>query len=84
MSIYRCPRARRAERSLPQTWLIRESVRVDSRPWDQAHPGAEFQWTTPPSQFVAAELAGRVLRPVSREGRPAAATDAPVRAVREA
>ena len=69
---------------MPQRWLIRESVRVDSQQWDEAYSGTEFQWTTQPSQCVGAELAGRVLRPVSREGRPVAATDAPVRAVREA
>jgi SAM-dependent methyltransferase len=46
---------------LPATWLIRESSQVDSQQWDERYSGTEFEWTTQPNQFVAAELAG--LRP---------------------
>ncbi|MBV9094350.1 MAG: class I SAM-dependent methyltransferase [Streptosporangiaceae bacterium] len=34
---------------------------MDRQQWDERYSGAEFEWTTQPNQFVAAELAG--LRP---------------------
>jgi SAM-dependent methyltransferase len=46
---------------------------VDSRQWDERYSGAEFEWTTRPNQFVAAELAGlppgRALDLAAGEGR---------------
>jgi SAM-dependent methyltransferase len=46
---------------LPTTWLISESVHVDSQQWDERYSATGFVWATGPNQFVAAELAG--LRP---------------------
>jgi SAM-dependent methyltransferase len=43
---------------LPTAWLISESGQVDSQQWDERYSGTEFEWTTRPNQFVAAELAG--------------------------
>jgi len=58
---------------LPITWLISESDRVDSQQWDERYSGTEFEWTTRPNQFVAAELAdlppGRALDLAAGEGR---------------
>jgi SAM-dependent methyltransferase len=55
--------------------LIRKSDQVDSQQWDERYAGAEFQWTTRPNQFVAAELAGlppgRALDLAAGEGRNA-------------
>ena len=31
---------------------------MDSQQWDERYSGSEFEWTTRPNQFVAAELAG--------------------------
>jgi SAM-dependent methyltransferase len=46
---------------------------VDSQQWDERYSGAEFEWTTRPNQFVAAELAdlppGRALDLAAGEGR---------------
>jgi len=46
---------------------------VDSRQWDERYSGTEFEWTTRPNQFVAAELAdlppGRALDLAAGEGR---------------
>jgi len=46
---------------------------VDSRRWDERYAGTEFEWTTLPNQFVAAELAGlppgRALDLAAGEGR---------------
>jgi len=46
---------------------------VDSQQWDERYSQAEFQWTTQPNQFVAAELAGlppgRALDLAAGEGR---------------
>jgi SAM-dependent methyltransferase len=46
---------------------------VDSRQWDERYSGAEFEWTTRPNQFVAAELPdlppGRALDLAAGEGR---------------
>ena len=46
---------------------------MDSRQWDERYSGAEFEWTTRPNQFVAAELAdlppGRALDLAAGEGR---------------
>ena len=48
---------------------------MDSQQWDERYAGAEFQWTTRPNQFVAAELAGlppgRALDLAAGEGRNA-------------
>jgi len=48
---------------------------VDSQQWDERYSGAEFEWTTRPNQFVAAELAdlppGRALDLAAGEGRNA-------------
>ena len=41
--------------------VIGDSGQVDSRRWDERYAGAEFDWTTRPNEFVAAEVAG--LRP---------------------
>jgi len=58
---------------LPTTWLIGESDHVDSQQWDERYSGTEFEWTTRPNQFVAAELAdlppGRALDLAAGEGR---------------
>jgi SAM-dependent methyltransferase len=58
---------------LPTTWLISDSGHVDSQQWDERYSGAEFEWTTRPNQFVAAELAdlppGRALDLAAGEGR---------------
>jgi len=58
---------------LPITWLISESGHVDSQQWDERYSGTEFEWTTRPNQFVAAELAdlppGRALDLAAGEGR---------------
>ena len=46
---------------------------MDSRQWDERYSGTEFEWTTRPNQFVAAELAdlppGRALDLAAGEGR---------------
>jgi SAM-dependent methyltransferase len=48
---------------------------VDRARWDERYAGAEFEWTTRPNQFVAAELAGltpgRALDLAAGEGRNA-------------
>jgi SAM-dependent methyltransferase len=58
---------------LPTEWLIGESDHVDSQQWDERYSGTEFEWTTRPNQFVAAELAdlppGRALDLAAGEGR---------------
>jgi SAM-dependent methyltransferase len=58
---------------LPDAGLIGDSSQVDSRRWDERYAGAEFEWTTRPNQFVAAELAelppGRALDLAAGEGR---------------
>jgi SAM-dependent methyltransferase len=58
---------------LPAARLISESGRVDSQQWDERYSGTEFEWTTRPNQFVAAELAdlppGRALDLAAGEGR---------------
>jgi SAM-dependent methyltransferase len=58
---------------LPITRPISESSHVDSQQWDERYSGAEFEWTTRPNQFVAAELAdlppGRALDLAAGEGR---------------
>ena len=60
---------------MPITWLIGESGHVDSQQWDERYSGTEFEWTTRPNQFVAAELAdlppGRALDLAAGEGRNA-------------
>jgi SAM-dependent methyltransferase len=60
---------------LPTARLIGESGRVDSQQWDERYSGSEFEWTTRPNQFVAAELAdlppGRALDLAAGEGRNA-------------
>jgi len=52
---------------------IVQSGQVDSQQWDERYSGAEFEWTTRPNQFVAAELAGlppgRALDLAAGEGR---------------
>jgi SAM-dependent methyltransferase len=54
-------------------WLIGDSGLVDSQQWDERYSGTEFEWTTRPNQFVAAELAdlspGRALDLAAGEGR---------------
>lgn len=46
---------------------------MDSQQWDKRYSGSEFEWTTRPNQFVAAELAGlppgRALDLAAGEGR---------------
>ena len=46
---------------------------MDSQQWDERYSGTEFEWTTRPNQFVAAELAdlppGRALDLAAGEGR---------------
>jgi SAM-dependent methyltransferase len=58
---------------LPAKRLISESGQVDSQQWDERYSGTEFEWTTRPNQFVAAELAGlppgRALDLAAGEGR---------------
>ena len=53
--------------------LIGDSGLVDSQQWDERYSGAQFEWTTRPNQFVAAELAdlppGRALDLAAGEGR---------------
>ena len=53
--------------------MISESDHVDSQQWDERYSGTEFEWTTRPNQFVAAELAdlppGRALDLAAGEGR---------------
>ena len=71
---------RRAGRMLPRTWLIRESVRVDSRQRDEPYSGTELRPTTQ-LRFAQAD---RTHRTFSRETRLATAADTLVRAVREA
>ncbi len=48
---------------------------MDSQQWDERYSGSEFEWTTRPNQFVAAELAGlppgRALDLAAGEGRNA-------------
>jgi SAM-dependent methyltransferase len=60
---------------LPTGLPIGQSDQVDSQQWDERYAGAEFQWTTRPNQFVAAELAGlpprRALVLAAGEGRNA-------------
>jgi SAM-dependent methyltransferase len=50
-----------------------ESDHVDHQQWDERYSGTEFEWTTRPNQFVAAELAdlppGRALDLAAGEGR---------------
>ena len=55
--------------SLPTTWPISESGQVDSQQWDERYSGTEFEWTTRPNQFVAAELADLPPGPRPRPGR---------------
>ncbi len=54
---------------------IGESNEVDRARWDERYSGTEFEWTTRPNQFVAAELAdltpGRALDLAAGEGRNA-------------
>jgi SAM-dependent methyltransferase len=58
---------------LPAAGLIGDSGQVDSRQWDERYSGAQFEWTTMPNQFVAAELPGlppgRALDLAAGEGR---------------
>jgi SAM-dependent methyltransferase len=58
---------------LPTARPIGQSDRVDSQQWDERYSGAEFEWTTRPNVFVAAELAGlppgRALDLAAGEGR---------------
>jgi SAM-dependent methyltransferase len=58
---------------LPTAQPIGQSDQVDSQQWDERYAGAEFQRTTQPNQFVAAELAdllpGRALDLAAGEGR---------------
>jgi SAM-dependent methyltransferase len=58
---------------LPTARPINESDHVDSQQWDERYSGTEFEWTTRPNQFVAAELAdlppGRALDLAAGEGR---------------
>jgi len=58
---------------LPTARLISESDHVDRQQWDERYSGTEFEWTTRPNQFVAAELAdlppGRALDLAAGEGR---------------
>jgi len=58
---------------LPTARLIGESDHVDRQQWDERYSGTEFEWTTRPNQFVAAELAdlpsGRALDLAAGEGR---------------
>jgi SAM-dependent methyltransferase len=58
---------------LPTARPIGESGRVDSQQWDERYSGSEFEWTTRPNQFVAAELdglpPGRALDLAAGEGR---------------
>jgi SAM-dependent methyltransferase len=58
---------------LPTACPISESDHVDSQQWDERYSGTEFEWTTRPNQFVAAELAdlppGRALDLAAGEGR---------------
>jgi SAM-dependent methyltransferase len=58
---------------LPTALPIGQSDLVDSQQWDERYAGAEFQWTTRPNQFVAAELEGlppgRALDLAAGEGR---------------
>ena len=58
---------------LPNAGPIGDSGQVDSRRWDERYAGAEFEWTTRPNRFVAAELAelppGRALDLAAGEGR---------------
>jgi SAM-dependent methyltransferase len=58
---------------LPAAPPIGQSGRVDSQQWDERYSGAEFEWTTRPNQFVAAELAdlppGRALDLAAGEAR---------------
>jgi SAM-dependent methyltransferase len=58
---------------LPTALPIGHSGRVDSQQWDERYSGAEFEWSTRPNQFVAAELAdlppGRALDLAAGEGR---------------
>ena len=58
---------------MPATGLIGDSGQVDSRRWDERYSGAEFERTTQPNQFVAAELAdlppGRALDLAAGAGR---------------
>jgi SAM-dependent methyltransferase len=60
---------------LPTALPIGQSDRVDSQQWDEQYSRAEFQWTTRPNQFVAAELAdlapGHALDLAAGEGRNA-------------
>jgi SAM-dependent methyltransferase len=58
---------------LPTARLIGESDHVDRQQWDERYSSTEFEWTTRPNQFVAAELAdlppGRALDLAAGEGR---------------
>jgi SAM-dependent methyltransferase len=60
---------------LPAPGAIGESNGVDRARWDERYSGTEFEWTTRPNQFVAAELAdltqGRALDLAAGEGRNA-------------
>ena len=59
--------------NLPTGRPISEGDHVDSQQWDERYSGTEFEWTTRPNQFVAAELAdlppGRALDLAAGEGR---------------
>jgi SAM-dependent methyltransferase len=56
-----------------KTRVIGESGGVDRQRWDERYSGTEFEWSTRPNQFVAAELAGlppgRALDLAAGEGR---------------
>ena len=58
---------------MPTARLIGESDHVDRQQWNERYSGTEFEWTTRPNQFVAAELAdlppGRALDLAAGEGR---------------
>jgi SAM-dependent methyltransferase len=58
---------------LPTASPIGEGEPVDSKQWDERYSSAEYEWTTRPNQFVAAELAdlppGRGLDLAAGEGR---------------
>jgi SAM-dependent methyltransferase len=60
---------------LPTGPAIGESGRVDRQQWDERYSRDEFEWSTRPNQFVAAELAGlppgRALDLAAGEGRNA-------------
>ena len=61
------------DRGLLTASAIGEGEAVDSKQWDERYSSAEYEWTTEPNQFVAAELAslppGRGLDLAAGEGR---------------